>query len=93
MRPTKDEFLIKLFKGNLVPLDSILKLISEQRLLHEEALETYFSIEKKYFSDPGQFSDAQHFQYLTLRNGIYFEQGWLKWCDEAIASLNKRINS
>lgn len=87
--PTKDELLIKLFVGHLVPLETILTLLQDQQTLHAQALETYQSIAQKYFNDPETFSEAGHFQYLTLRNGIHFETSWLAWCEEAIAYLKQ----
>lgn len=91
--PVKDELLIKLFVGHLVPRESILRLLNEQRSLHERALETYRAIAEQYFTPPEELSEADQFQYLTLRNGIHFEQGWLAWCDEAIAYLGQNSDS
>ena len=61
----------------ILAVSSILKLLDEQRLLHKEALQTYQSIAAEYFSSPEKLSNAAHFQYLTLRNGMHHEQGWL----------------
>ena len=88
--PTKDELLVKLFVGHLVPLETMLKLMEQQRALHQDALKTYHQIANQYFANPENFSQAEHFQYLTLRNGIHYEQGWLNWCEEAIVSLKSR---
>lgn len=87
--PVKDELLIKLFVGYLVPRDEIMRLLQEQRSLHLESLETYRSIEQEYFTPSDALSETARFQYLTLRNGIHFEQGWLAWCEEAIATLSE----
>jgi DNA-binding PadR family transcriptional regulator len=87
--PIKDAVLIKLFVGHLVPPDTIFRLLEDQRRQHATLLATYREIEANYFSEPNQLSDSGQFQYLTLRNGIHFETGWLAWCDEAIAYLQK----
>ncbi len=86
--PMKDEFLTKLFVGHLVPIETLLQQIEEQRSLHAENLATYRTIEK-LFTNPAELSLQLRCQYLTLRNGIHYETGWLTWCDEAIEQLKK----
>ncbi|NJR67541.1 MAG: PadR family transcriptional regulator [Synechococcales cyanobacterium CRU_2_2] len=85
--PTKDELLIKLFVGHLVPMTTLIELLQQQRSLHAESLATYRTIEREFFGDVAGLSLALHCQYLTLRNGIHYETGWLAWCEEAIAEL------
>jgi DNA-binding PadR family transcriptional regulator len=87
LAPIKDELLIKLFAGHLVPIATIHTLMQAQREKHQANLETYRTIEREYFANPDELSIAMRFQYLTLRNGIHFETGWLAWCDEAIGHL------
>ncbi|MBE9030609.1 PadR family transcriptional regulator [filamentous cyanobacterium LEGE 11480] len=86
--PVKDELLIKLFVGQLVPKSEIQALLQQQRAQHEEILATYRTIEREYFGNPEALSLEARYQYLTLRNGIHFETGWLAWCDEASDSLS-----
>ncbi len=85
--PIKDEVLIKLFAGYLVPIATTRHLMQQQREQHQANLETYQAIERNYFANPDELSIEMRFQYLTLRNGIHFETGWLSWCDEAMAHL------
>jgi DNA-binding PadR family transcriptional regulator len=87
LSPIKDELLIKLFVGHLVPPETLLQLIQQQRVQHQENLATYHSIEREFFANPATLSLAMRCQYLTLRNGIHFETGWLAWCDEALAQV------
>lgn len=86
--PMKDELLTKLFVGHLVPIETLLQQLEEQRSLHTENLATYRTIEK-LFSSPDELPLRLRCQYLTLRNGIHYETGWLTWCDEAIEQLKK----
>lgn len=85
--PIKDDLLVKLFGGYIIDPDTILKELRQHRKLHQTRLVEYQAIEDRFFPDLELLSKKATYQYLTLRNGIQFEQGWLKWCDEAIATL------
>jgi DNA-binding PadR family transcriptional regulator len=87
LQSTKDELLIKLFVGHLVPSETLIQLLQQQRSLHAENLATYHTIEREGFADPANLSMALRCQYLTLRAGIHYETGWLAWFDEAIGQL------
>jgi DNA-binding PadR family transcriptional regulator len=84
---SKDELLVKIFTGYLVPKEIIIKELENHHLQHQETLNTYLEIEKKYFNGGKQLSQEQKYQYITLRNGIRFEKEWIAWCDEAIELL------
>jgi DNA-binding PadR family transcriptional regulator len=88
LEPTKEELLVKLFVGHLVPITELINLLTQQRSLHQENLATYQTIAAKFFANPDVLPLEQRYQYLTLRAGIYNEEGWLAWFDEAIAQLN-----
>lgn len=87
--PVKDELLVKLFVGQLVPPLAIRQLLEDQRSQHAEILATYQAIEQNYFAHPQDLSPEMQFQYMTLRNGIHYETGWLAWCDEAMEMLGQ----
>lgn len=85
--PIKDDLLVKLFGGYLVGSEVILKELRQHRKRHQTRLVEYQAIEDRFFPDVEALSEKALYQYLTLRNGIQFEQGWLKWCDEAMTTL------
>ena len=85
--PVKDDLLVKLYGGYLVPLDILLTELRQHRKQHQLRLTEYQSIEDRFFPDVEAIAREATYQYLTLRNGIQFEQGWLRWCDEAISTL------
>ncbi|HEY9827641.1 MAG TPA: PadR family transcriptional regulator [Stenomitos sp.] len=87
--PLRDELLVKMFAGFTVPRGTILQELKAHQLLHRQRLEVFHHIEQTFCSDPKTLSDHDRFRYLTLRNGIYFEQGWLAWCEEAIATVTQ----
>jgi DNA-binding PadR family transcriptional regulator len=86
--PIKDDLLVKLFVGYLVPQPTILAELEKHRQQHMEQLSVYQAIVQQYFQHPETFSVEARFQYMTLRNGIRYETEWLAWCDEAIQFLS-----
>jgi DNA-binding PadR family transcriptional regulator len=88
MAPVRDELLVKMFAGFTVPKEAILMELKAHRALHQERLAVYQQIQQTTFANPDNLSEAEQFRYLTLRNGIQFEMGWLAWCEEAIAILD-----
>lgn len=85
--PIKDEFLLKIYAGHLIPEEAIAQKIKEHRQLHSQQLEIYQAIERNFFSSPQNCAITARYAYLTLRRGINFEEGWISWCDEALALL------
>jgi DNA-binding PadR family transcriptional regulator len=83
----KDELLVKLFAGDLVEPAVILCELEHHRAQHQDILDTYNSIEHRFFTDVSQLSVSMRYQYLTLRQGIRLETEWLAWCAEAIDAL------
>ncbi|MEM9452201.1 MAG: PadR family transcriptional regulator [Cyanobacteria bacterium P01_E01_bin.6] len=88
MAPVRDALLVKMFAGFVVSTETMIQELKEHQLLHQERLAVYQQIQQNAFVEPAQLSEKDRFQYLTLRNGIHYETGWLAWCEEAIATLN-----
>ena len=87
--PIKDDLLVKLFAGHLVEKETILAELKQHRTQHQATLNTYREIESRVFADPVQCAKVGKFLYLTLLNGIGFENAWLIWCEQAISLLEK----
>lgn len=87
LAPVKDDLLVKLFGGYLVEPSVILQELRQHRKQHQTRLVEYQAIEERFFPDVEALSTPATYQYLTLRNGIQHEQGWLRWCDEALSTL------
>ncbi len=85
--PTKDDLLVKLFAGHLVPPETLQANLYHERAQHVAALAAYRDIESKYFLNCETLPLPARFQYITLRNGIHYETSWLTWCDETLATL------
>jgi DNA-binding PadR family transcriptional regulator len=89
--PLKDDLLVKLFAGYLVPQETILTELEQHRQQHLQQLAVYQAIEQQYFQNPNTFSIKQRFQYVMLRHGIRYEMEWLNWCNEAIELLRTSL--
>lgn len=85
--PLKDDLLVKLFGGSLVHAAVLLEELERHRRQHRDRLAEYRAIAARFFPNPDDLSVAATYQYLTLRNGLLYEAGWLTWCEEAIATL------
>jgi DNA-binding PadR family transcriptional regulator len=89
--PSKDVLLIKLFAGDLVDPEILLKDLLGHKKIHSERSKRYKEIEAEYFKPGSELSLARQFQHLTLRRGITYEVSWLNWCREAEHFLRERI--
>lgn len=85
--PLKDDLLVKIFAGHLVPDAVIVRELAQHRTQHQATLAIYREIERQFFAEPTT-DRAGRLRYLTLKNGIELEQSWLNWCDRAIALLS-----
>jgi DNA-binding PadR family transcriptional regulator len=83
----KEEILIKVFAGGLMPPEQLVGVLKQERELHRQQLQTYQGIEEKHFSALDNLPYRYRCQHLTLRQGIHHEQSWLDWCEDAIACL------
>ena len=86
--PLRDDLLVKLFAGYLVPKEIILTELRQHQTEHRERLAVYQQIEQQFFPKPDKLSIEEKFRYMTLLNGIRYETEWLAWCDEAIATFS-----
>jgi DNA-binding PadR family transcriptional regulator len=84
LRSIKDELLVKLFAGYLVPKEKMLAELEQHRSQHLERLTEYQKIEQQYFQNPQTLPIERKYQYLTLRSGLRYETDWLAWCEEVM---------
>ena len=87
MAPIKDDLLVKLYAGHLVPCQTIVAKLEAHHQQHQQRLAIYQEIKSQYFKNPQLLSKTLKFQYMTLLRGIHYETGWLAWCDEIMPLL------
>jgi DNA-binding PadR family transcriptional regulator len=85
----KEDLLVKTFAGYLISPEIMVETLENYRQLHLKRLDIYQALEGKYFSCAEEQTKIDKFAYLTLRNGLRYEQYWIDWCEEAIATLTK----
>lgn len=84
----KEELLIKLFAGNLIPISKLIEELERHRQIHKDKLSFYREMEQEYFCHPrDQLPIELKYKYLVLRRGIRYEADYHDWCDEAIELL------
>jgi DNA-binding PadR family transcriptional regulator len=87
--PVKDELLVKLFVGSLVPPELIRQQIQQHRQRHQETLDRYRKVEAEEFSDPACLAPMPRFGYLVLLRGIRYETECVDWCNEVLRTLDE----
>ncbi|MBD3885359.1 PadR family transcriptional regulator [Phormidium tenue FACHB-886] len=91
--PSRDDLLVKVFAGYLVPMETFLAELRQHCKQHQERLTVYRQIEQQFFVNPESLPLEEKFRYLTLLNGIRYESEWLAWYEEAIAILSEHSTS
>ncbi|MBP9044302.1 MAG: PadR family transcriptional regulator [Spirochaetes bacterium] len=89
--PIKEDMLVKMYVGFLVPKEILIKELEQLKELHEEKLKLFKEYEKIYFSDVKSLPLKGKYRYLNLRTGINFEIFHIKWCEEAIEFLKNEF--
>ena len=84
--PIREDLLVKVLAGPHIPRELLQRELQHRRQLHERQLSDYRGMEQCFLtaSDP---TPGEQFRYLTLRRGIRYEESWLDWCDEVMATL------
>jgi len=85
----REDLLLKLRAGSLVPSAILLAQLHRRRALHVERLAIYREIQQRDFPDPQHLSFEQRYLYLPLLRGLMFEADSIAWCDAAIDLLQE----
>lgn len=88
--PIREELLVKVLAGHLVPRSVILKELIRRRQVHLEQLAIYQELEeKKQCHKLKQLAIADQCVCLTLQRGVRYEMEWINWCDEAMQLFDR----
>ena len=85
----REDLLLKVRAGSLVPREVLLTELRRRRALHIERLAVYREIQERDFPDPQHLSYEQRLLYLPLLRGLMFEQENVAWCDAGIDHLQE----
>jgi DNA-binding PadR family transcriptional regulator len=86
--PIKEELLVKIFAGGLVPKAVIRQQIEQHRQQHQATLDRYRAIEDE-ISPTAECSPMTRFSYLVLRRGIHYETDYVDWCNEVLVAIEE----
>lgn len=82
---TRDTLMVKLRGAAFGDSGSLIPELEHHRAAHANRLTAYRVIEARDFS--GELDSQRALQYMVLKSGLRFEQGWLEWCEEALGLL------
>lgn len=82
----KDEFLLKFFAGHLIPKSILKEELTRQYKFHIKKLNEYKKVANE-FKVLKILPSKYKMQYLTLKQGILYEESWLEWYQEAVKIL------
>lgn len=91
--PIREDLLVKISAGYLVPKAILLAELERHRQLHQEQLAFYLQKEQESYQNLSELPLEKQYRYLVLQRGIRFERDWIAWCDEAIQLLQTKIDS
>lgn len=84
--PLREDVLVKVLAGALMPRTVLVQQIQEQRAIHQYQLNCYREQEQAF--EQTRYPDEQlKFRYFTLRWGIRYETEWIDWCNEVLAAI------
>ena len=88
----RDDLLVKLYAGRWTEPETLIKELKAHQAQRQQKLAIYQEIARQYFS-AATLPYAEACIKLTLDYGIIYEQGWLQWCDQALAKLSEFSDS
>jgi DNA-binding PadR family transcriptional regulator len=86
--PIREDLLVKVLAGALMPRAALIQQIQEQRSLHQHQLNSYQE-QEQIFAQIRCPEEHLKFRYFTLRRGIRYETDWIEWCDEVLAAIEE----
>ncbi|OGU55807.1 MAG: hypothetical protein A2V66_01325 [Ignavibacteria bacterium RBG_13_36_8] len=88
-RHVRDEFLVKLLFGHLLPIEITIHFIETYQQSLEERIgwyrESVANLKKQEFSNRKDL-----LEYLALRQGLLVLESRLNWCEEALNTLQEQ---
>jgi DNA-binding PadR family transcriptional regulator len=82
---SRDALMVKLRGAAFDDPTRLLPELEHHRATHANRLTAYRIIEARDFA--GELDPQRALQYMVLKSGLRFEQGWLEWCEEALELL------
>jgi len=84
---TRDELMVKLRADAVLGPQGLDQEIERRMHAHQAKLQAYRAIEARDFPADKALSREARLQHLILKTGIMYEEGWTRWCQEALREL------
>lgn len=84
----REELLVKVMAGYLVPKAVILDELKARRRIHQKRLEEMREVEQQKFDGGNNLDLPRNLCYLVLQRGIAYETDWIAWCDRSIEAID-----
>jgi PadR family transcriptional regulator, regulatory protein AphA len=85
----RNELLLKLFFGRIMPIPASIEHVGRFRMLQEQSLRKYEQIEAHLARCAVEEDPDAPYSLITVRYGLHRVRALIDWCDETIAALNK----
>ncbi|WFR60051.1 PadR family transcriptional regulator [Anaerocolumna sp. AGMB13025] len=93
-QPVRSELLLKLFYGNFIETDKIIKLLTEVKERKQDELKEYKAIEDSYKNNEKAREQPYYPYFLApLRHGISSAQATIRWCEETIMGIEEHMKN
>ncbi|WP_439032569.1 PadR family transcriptional regulator [Gordonia terrae] len=92
VQPLRSDIGVKLRAAEFGDLAAIIGEMKAHRDAHLAQLKLYTGFQSDYYPEPDALTGRKLHQYLVLRGGIRQEEGYIEWCDEVIAGLERELS-
>ncbi|GAA1480349.1 PadR family transcriptional regulator [Gordonia sinesedis] len=89
----RDDLGVKVRAAEHGNLPDVIAELRRHRELHVARLHLFQTFEKDDYPDPDRLTGRRLHQYLVLRGGVRIEEGFVDWCDEVIAALQRELDA
>lgn len=85
----RDDLGLKIRAASLADLPELIAQLRRHREEHVTRLHLFRGFETDDYPDPARLTGVRLHQYLVLRGGVRIEEGFVDWCDEVLAALER----
>ncbi len=78
--------------GHLVPSPIVIREIERRRQLHSEMVQNVKKLDEYFAQHLDSLELKDLYMHLIIRRGIRYQEGWVAWCDEALAAIEQAVN-
>ncbi len=83
----KEELVVKLFALGEIPAATLVEQVQQRLADHRQNLAIYQQVLVDHYPEPDRLKPRARGRYLGLRSGILNEETGIRWCEEALRTL------